>query len=213
MGYPEGRSRPLRRCARGASARPGPGFTLVELLIVIVVAAVVLAIGAPQFSEFRRNTRLSGVSNDLLAALQQARTEAIKRQRPVALCGSADPAADEPVCSAGAVSGWIVFEDVDGDCQRAAGEAPVIRREGPIDDALRTAADGICAGFAPTGFALDLPDGVETGRMLICDERGTGLQTGTTQSAARGIAITRTGRASITRDPDTLDGWGLSCAG
>jgi type IV fimbrial biogenesis protein FimT len=183
----------------------------VELLIVMVVAAVVLAIGAPQFSEFRRNNRLSGASNDLLAALQQARTEAIKRQRPVAFCGTADARAAEPICTEGGFSGWIVFEDVDGDCQRAAGEAPVIRREGPIDGALRTAADGTCVTFAPTGFAVDLPDGIEAGRLMLCDERGTGLQAGTSQSAARGIAITRTGRAAITRDPETLDSWGLPC--
>jgi type IV fimbrial biogenesis protein FimT len=209
MGHPGNTTRPPARPAYGARRR---GFTLVELLIVMVVAAVVLAIGAPQFSEFRRNNRLSGASNDLLAALQQARTEAIKRQRPVALCGTADPAAAEPACSDGAVAGWIVFEDADGDCQRAAGEPPVIRREGPIDGALRTAADGNCVTFAPTGFAVDLPDGVEAGRMLICDDRGTGLQAGTALSAARGIAISRTGRASINRDPDTLNDWDLPCS-
>ena len=181
-------------------------------MIVLVVAAVVLAIGAPQFSEFRRNNRLSGASNDLLAALQLARTEAIKRQRAVAVCATADPRAGEPNCTAGPFSGWLVFEDADGDCQRAAGEPKVIRAEGPLDGSLRAAADGICVAFAPTGFALDLPVGVEAERVLICDDRGTGLQAGTSQSAARGIAISRTGRAAITRDPDTLAGWGLPCS-
>lgn len=210
MGYSGIGGRPPRRRAAAIVAGQ-PGFTLVELLIVMVVAAVVLAFGAPQFSEFRRNNRLSGASNDLLSALQQARTEAIKRQRPVALCGSADPAAAEPACTNGAISGWIVFEDADGDCQRAAGEPPVIRREGPIDGGLRTAADGNCVSFAATGFAIDLPDGVEAGRVLICDERGTGLQAGTALTAARGIAIARTGRAAITRDPDVLSAWDLPC--
>jgi hypothetical protein len=107
---------------------------------------------------------------------------------------------------------WTVFEDADGDCQRAVGDPPVILREGPFDSSVRTVADGNCISFAPTGFAVDLPDGVEAGHLLVCDERGTGLQAGTSQSAARGIAITRTGRAAITRDPDTLAGWELPCS-
>jgi type IV fimbrial biogenesis protein FimT len=210
MGYPEGSARPPRR--RAGAAHPSVrGFTLVELMIVMVVAAVVLAIGAPQFSEFRRNNRLSGASNDLLAALQLARTEAIKRQSPVAVCATADPRAAEPSCTAGPFSGWLVFEDANADCQRAAGEPKPIRAEGPLDGSLRAAADGICVAFAPTGFALDLPVGVEAERVLLCDDRGTGLQAGTSQSAARGIAISRTGRASITRDSDLLAGWGLPC--
>lgn len=211
MGYVEKSLRAPRRRV-GTASRQDRGFTLVELLIVMVVAAVVLAIGAPQFSEFRRNNRLSGASNDLLAALQLARTEAIKRQLPVAVCATSNPQADEPVCTAGPFSGWLVFEDADSDCQRTPGEPAPIRAEGPLDGSLSTAADGVCAAFAPTGFALELPVGVETERVLICDDRGTGLQAGTTQSAARGISIARTGRAAITRDPDVLAEWGLPCS-
>jgi type IV fimbrial biogenesis protein FimT len=208
MGYPAWRACPPRRHGRTVYDR---GFTIIELMIVMVVAAVVLAIGAPQFSEFRRNNRLSGASNDLLAALQLARTEAIKRQSPVAVCATADPRAAQPACTAGPFSGWMVFDDADGDCQRGAGEPAPIGVNGPLDGSLRAAADGICVAFAPTGFALDLPVGVEAQRVLICDERGTGLQAGTSLSAARGIAISRTGRAAITRDADTLAGWDLPC--
>jgi hypothetical protein len=46
---------------------------------------------------------------------------------------------------------------------------------------------------------------------MICDDRGLALQAGTSQSAARGIQITRPGRAYITRDMEQLESWDLAC--
>ena len=53
------------------------GFTLMELMITLALAAVILSIGAPSFTEFRRNNRLTSVGNDFLGAVQTARSEAI----------------------------------------------------------------------------------------------------------------------------------------
>jgi type IV fimbrial biogenesis protein FimT len=181
-----------------------------ELLIVIALAGVILAIGAPNFSEFRRNNRLTGAANDLLASIQLARTEAVKRQRGVAVCTSVDPGSADPTCSASTFSGWIVFEDTNGNCMRDRGEA-LLRGEGPLDRTLRAAADGTCISFADTGFARSQAPGVGAARLMFCDARGMELQAGTTQSAARGIQLSRTGRAQITRDPALLRGWGLAC--
>ena len=104
------------------------GLTVMELLIVMVLAAIILALGAPQFSEFQRNNRLTEAANDTLAALQLARTEAVKRQAPVALCATSDPEGDNPGCSPGTVRGWIVFEDANGNCERDAGDTLVASR-------------------------------------------------------------------------------------
>ena len=188
----------------------GRGFTLMELLIVIAIAAMILALGAPQFGEFQRNNRLTATANDLLASIQLARTEAIKRQRPVALCPSSDPAATAPSCSGGAFRGWIVFEDPDADCQPASADA-VLRREGPVPASLRVRADGQCTLFGADGFARELGAGVDARRIVVCDDRGYALQAGSDQSAARGIQVLRPGRALVTRDADQLEGWNLSC--
>jgi type II secretory pathway pseudopilin PulG len=158
------------------------GLTVMELLIVMVLAAIILALGAPQFSEFQRNNRLTEAANDTLAALQLARTEAVKRQAPVALCATSDPEGGNPV-----------------------------RVEGPLRSAVRANADGNCALFSPTGFAQDLAVGLQARRIMICDDRGLALQAGTSQSAARGIQITRPGRAYITRDMEQLESWDLAC--
>ena len=77
------------------------GFTIVELMVTLSIAALILAIGAPSFNEFRRNNRLTGTANDFLGAVQTARTEAIKRQLQVSVCPSANPNDASPTCTNG----------------------------------------------------------------------------------------------------------------
>lgn len=69
---------PLRRMRSRAAVR-GRGFTLVELLIVIAVAAVLLVIAAPGFRDFVLVQRLKAVNAQLVTDLQLARSEAAAR--------------------------------------------------------------------------------------------------------------------------------------
>lgn len=196
----------------GKSVR-AQGFTLLELMIVIALAAVILAIGAPSFTEFRRNGRLTADANDLLTAVQVARTEAVKQQRPVALCATADPQAATPACSGTAdFTGWVVFADPDSNCTiaTAADIAQKGGRPAPDRGNVESVADVACLTFGANGFLLDVP--VAPPRHIVyCDERGYALQGGTNQSAARGIEVSRTGRGEVVRDPARLATWGLAC--
>ena len=178
------------------------GFTLMELMIVLALAAVILAIGAPNFNEFRRNNRLTGVGNDLLGAVQTARNEAIKRQVPVAVCASANPGDDDAECSDADFTGWIVFADPDNNCARndADPDEDVIRVGHTIDPALTVNSTGSCVSFGANGFRQTLA-GIDTaGNILFCDDRGTAEQAGTGLSAARAIEVSATGRSRVTRD-------------
>ena len=60
-----------------------PGFTLIELMIVITILAIVIAIGVPSFTQMIRKNRLAAATNDLAGALQYARAEAVRRGRSV----------------------------------------------------------------------------------------------------------------------------------
>ena len=62
------------------------GFTLLELMATIAVLAVLLGIGVPSFTEMVRNNRLSAQTNDFVAALNLARSEAVKRGLKVSVC-------------------------------------------------------------------------------------------------------------------------------
>jgi len=59
------------------------GFTLVELLMVIVVLAVIAAIAMPSLEQALVNQRLRAAGTDLMSSLMLARSEAIKRRSVV----------------------------------------------------------------------------------------------------------------------------------
>lgn len=186
------------------------GFTLFELLVVLLIVGILLGIGSPSFSEFRRNARLTNAANDLLIAGQFARTEAIKRQSTVSICASAAPGDREPACGGASFSGYITFVDTDGDCSRSANE-PVLRAEGPLDRNVIANSNGGCVSFGANGFARATAD--RASHVLFCDPVwGSDLQSDTGLSAARGVLVSETGRVEVIRDKARIDQWDIQCA-
>lgn len=80
------------------------GVTLIELMIAIAVLAVLLGIGIPSFQETIRTNRVAAITNDLVAALQFARSEAVRRGENVTVCSSND----QSTCSGAWSNGWVV---------------------------------------------------------------------------------------------------------
>lgn len=192
--------------------RRSRGFTLLELMMVVALTAVILAVGAPSFRDFRRNAHLTGIANDLLASTQLARTEAIKRQVPVSICPAQDARA--AVCAGESFSGWIVFVDPDGDCSRTSPATEVLLgQEAPGDTPVSVTANGTCISFGAKGFLRAAGGRAPATQILFCDERGTAPAVPTAPSPARGLRLLPTGRGQITREPATLASWELPCAG
>jgi type IV fimbrial biogenesis protein FimT len=99
----------MKSTTMGGAAR-SPGFTLLELLITMSIAAILLTIAVPSFRYVTNSNRIAGEVNGLLGDLQFARAEAVKEGRNVTVCISADGQS----CVANATtwqSGWIVFSD------------------------------------------------------------------------------------------------------
>lgn len=55
------------------------GFTLIELLVTIALVAILMTLAAPTFTTFQRNAELTSRMNTLLAVMNAARSEAMKR--------------------------------------------------------------------------------------------------------------------------------------
>ena len=59
--------------------RSQPGFTLVEMLVVVIILAIVAIVAMPSLSLALANQRLRAAGTDLVSALLLARSEAIIR--------------------------------------------------------------------------------------------------------------------------------------
>lgn len=55
------------------------GFTLIELIVAIAVAAILLTVAVPSLSNLIRNNRVTGQTNELVSMINFARNEAIRR--------------------------------------------------------------------------------------------------------------------------------------
>lgn len=78
------------------------GFTVLELMVSTIVLLVVLMIAVPAFTGLVQNNRLTGQVNHLVAGLNLAKAEAVKRNQAVLFCHSADATK----CSAPSADGW-----------------------------------------------------------------------------------------------------------
>ncbi len=155
------------------------GFTLVELMFTIAIAAILCAVAMPSMSQLMQSSRTCSAHNALVAALNLARSEAVSRQGDVVVC----PSTDQSHCDRSVLwqQGWIVFQDSNGNTVR------------DPDEALLNVAQ------AQTGIAIASTsgrrhvtyryDGSATGSNLtltLCDRRGAG--------DARTIVINNAGR-------------------
>ncbi|HEV7578340.1 MAG TPA: GspH/FimT family pseudopilin [Caldimonas sp.] len=82
------------------------GLTLLEVAIVVAVAAIVAATAAPSFSALLDSRRLDSAATRLAADIQLARSEAIARNRSLRLS----------VFAGAGASCWIVHSGAAADC-------------------------------------------------------------------------------------------------
>ncbi|HTN50749.1 MAG TPA: GspH/FimT family pseudopilin [Burkholderiaceae bacterium] len=184
------------------------GFTLVEMLAVMTISAILVALALPSFRSIIRSSQISSTSNDLLASIDLARSEAIRRNVTVSICRSLDPQNVAPNCSSAVAngyaandwsSGWITFAKAPANLNNAvleAGDELIARRSPPAVPAPErlivesTMNNPQQMAYGPNG----LRSGGNFGTFFI-DHRDVQVAVRTAQ--ARCLAIGFTGRARV----------------
>lgn len=87
------------------------GFTLLELMAVLMVLAAMTAFAAPNFREYRRNAALTNTANTLVSSVYRARSDAMKDGVPAILM----PGDANGPSGGDWTQGWIIFLDRDLD--------------------------------------------------------------------------------------------------
>lgn len=72
-----------------AHRRSVGGFTLVELIVTVAVLAILVGLAVPSFQTTMQRNRLATTSNELLAAVQASRSEALRLNQTVRFCTTA----------------------------------------------------------------------------------------------------------------------------
>lgn len=149
------------------------GFSLIELMVVILIVAILASVAIPSFTEFLLNNKLRTYANNFVASAHLARGEAIKRNEPVRLCASADGTS----CAGNWKDGWIVL---------SAGDA-VIYTQQAVDAHYKITGGTNTLLFQPTGV------GTTQVTLTICKA------TPAAGTQERVVTISATGKPSVAK--------------
>jgi type IV fimbrial biogenesis protein FimT len=165
------------------------GFTIMEVMFTVSIAAVLMAVAVPSFRSLMANNRLASQSTELVAAINFARSEAISRNATISVCRANLEASTNCAGSAGEWDFFIVRRDT----------APTgVLRRGALPDYGGTVsfesdltADRIT--FSPDGLA-------RSGGALVSDREFTVCSTAVGGQNMRVITVGAGSRLSTIKD-------------
>jgi type IV fimbrial biogenesis protein FimT len=120
------------------------GFTLIELMVTLALAAVLMMVAVPSFVTFQRNSELTSVANNLVGAMNTARTEAMKRNMNVYVA---------PISGTDWDTGWQVFIDVDRDGAFSTGDI-IVTTYPALPNYIDATSTSTPAAFNGSGYSF-----------------------------------------------------------
>lgn len=162
------------------------GFTLVELLVTVSVAAILSSVAAPSFNSMIQRNRVTVQQNDLLSDIMFARMEAIKRSHSVSMCSTNTAGT---ACSGNNDDwhqGWLVYVNSDNAGAYDASKDEIIRIHDPLASSSTLDYTYSTLTFSSRGF---MSSNEVNARFAFCNSRDD-------MDYEREIKMLSTGRAS-----------------
>lgn len=146
------------------------GFTIVEIVVTLTVAGIILAMAVPSFRDLMSNSRQTTTTNNLIASISYARSEAVRRAQTVSI-----------VANGTWQGGWTIVDQA----------GTIIRRfEAPHASVQISVvpADATTLRFDGRGLMSNQAQGAT---FSVCDNRPS--------TAGRQIQLSATGRPQLDR--------------
>lgn len=137
--------------------RTQSGFTIIELMIVIAIAAAMVALGYPSWQRVNDNIRLRAAARAAQDTFNYAREQAVRTGRRHLVLAQTGAALD--ACGNAIPNPLMVLDDVDQDCCVDAGEPRWVPEEIMNPTVQQTAAWGV------TNATARVPDDAGVGAM------------------------------------------------
>ena len=132
------------------SLRPAAGFTIAEMMLVVLIIGILSALAVPSMRSLIRTQQVKTISFDIFASLTLARSEALKRNVNVTMA---------PL-GGGWATGWTVT-DANGNVlrtQQYSSSNASLTLTGPVPNVVYNAAGRLTAGAVPAPFVLTSND-------------------------------------------------------
>ena len=122
------------------------GFTIIELMLTIAVAAVILTLGVPSFQGLMERNQLTSGINSFISSMSPARSEAIKRNQRVSIC----PRGNGETCVGNQYeNGWIIFVGRNSNGTRQSATEELIWVSDPLPGNMTLRGEGCCDDGIP----------------------------------------------------------------
>jgi type IV fimbrial biogenesis protein FimT len=145
------------------------GFTLIELMTALSIAAILMSVAIPALRSFTANSTQTSAINDFVSSMHIARNTAITTNTRVTVCAST---AGETCQSVAWDTGWIIFAD-DNSNQVVDGDEVIIGISAAIDGlSIESGSFSDYLMYRPNGRIMNNSINGNSGEFTVCDYRG-----------------------------------------